>query len=273
MSPTGSGTPRRLFSVALVPQPKCAAVDVARPVGIRTDIKHPATNHLLPHADSKTFIVALGLSGAPACAEDTGCVADAKVYGNSVVQLADPIDGGYCTGKELVGCALKVNTRYVSRRNPLNYIMHCIPFVVFRVGTLIRGPGNRNFILTARHCHEMNKSPAANPLSSHVALFNYRVLCNTTRDYDLAHTFSDFLQVGSMVGRGGTWILCGSSARRKGLLACTRQGHHSCASIARVFLCCLRTSGRTLWSTSSCRIYPRSGGSHMRVSGLVCRGL
>lgn len=101
MSPTGSGTPRRLFSVALVPQPKCAAVDVAHPVGIRTDTKHPRHHPPAPHADSKTFIVALGLSGAPACAEDTGCVADAKVYGNSVVQLADPIDGGYCTGKEL----------------------------------------------------------------------------------------------------------------------------------------------------------------------------
>ena len=97
-------------------------------------------------------------------------------------------------------CALKVNTRYVSRGNPLNYTIQYIPFVGFLVGTLTRGPGNRNFILTARHCHEMNKSPAANPLSSHAALFNYRVPCNTTRDYGLAHTFSDFLQVGSMVG-------------------------------------------------------------------------
>lgn len=39
--PTGSGTPRRLFSVALVPQPKCVAVGVPRLVGIRTDAGHP----------------------------------------------------------------------------------------------------------------------------------------------------------------------------------------------------------------------------------------
>ncbi|KAK2076840.1 hypothetical protein QBZ16_005066 [Prototheca wickerhamii] len=80
------------------------------------------------------------------------------MYGNSVVQLADPVNGGYCSG------------------------------------TLIRGPDERNFILTARHCYQLNDAGAAQPLSSHVALFNYRVPCNTTSESNLTQEFPDFLQ-------------------------------------------------------------------------------
>ena len=72
------------------------------------------------------------------------------------------------------------------------------------IGTLIRGPDDRNFILTARHCYQLNDAGAAQPLSSHVALFNYRVPCNTTSESNLTQEFPDFLQVGCCMGGGGS---------------------------------------------------------------------
>ena len=61
-------------------------------------------------------------------------------------------------------------------------------------GTLIKGPNNRNFILTARHCYALETSNTAQPLSSHMALFNYRLPCNATRAGNTTKAFPDFLQ-------------------------------------------------------------------------------
>ena len=61
-------------------------------------------------------------------------------------------------------------------------------------GTLIKGPNGRNFILAARHCYALETTKAIQPLSTHVALFNYRLPCNATRAGNITKAVTDFLQ-------------------------------------------------------------------------------
>ena len=68
-------------------------------MGIRTETGCPDTPRPAYHADAKDYIVSSGIFQAPSCAEDTTCFADIEMYGNSVVQLADPVNGGYCSGE------------------------------------------------------------------------------------------------------------------------------------------------------------------------------
>ena len=97
----GYGRAGRLLPVAVLPQSECAAVWAGQAMGIRTGAGLPDTSLHPPTypTDVRNFIVGTGMFQAPSCAEDTTCFLDIEMYGNSVVQLADPVNGGYCTGE------------------------------------------------------------------------------------------------------------------------------------------------------------------------------
>ena len=97
----GYGRAGRLLPVAVLPQSECAAVGAGQAMGIRTGAGLPDTSLHPPTypTDVRNFIVGTGIFQAPSCAEDTTCFLDIEMYGNSVVQLADPVNGGYCTGE------------------------------------------------------------------------------------------------------------------------------------------------------------------------------
>ena len=57
-----------------------------------------------PLAAAEQFVILSGLFQSPACSIYSTCFEDAKAFGNSVVQLADPMNGGYCTGEASALC-------------------------------------------------------------------------------------------------------------------------------------------------------------------------
>uniref|UniRef100_A0A1D2AFF0 Peptidase S1 domain-containing protein n=2 Tax=Auxenochlorella protothecoides TaxID=3075 RepID=A0A1D2AFF0_AUXPR len=69
----------------------------------------------------------------------------------------------------------------------------------FCTGTLIKGPGDKIYILSARHCLTSFDTSFVYPWSSYGVLFNFRLPCGASRVDNITATFSDFLQGLSVV--------------------------------------------------------------------------
>ncbi|KFM22664.1 hypothetical protein F751_0460 [Auxenochlorella protothecoides] len=69
----------------------------------------------------------------------------------------------------------------------------------FCSGTLIKGPGDKVYVLSARHCIATLNVNIVYPWSSYGVLFNFRLPCGASRVDNITATFSDFLQGLSVV--------------------------------------------------------------------------
>lgn len=105
------------------------------------------------------------LFSAPSCAIDSACVPESAPLRRSVVRISQPLIGGFCTG------------------------------------TLIRGPGRRVFVLTARHCISRKLFRAAYPWSTYAINYDYHLPCNATSVADVTATYAGILTVRAPAAR------------------------------------------------------------------------
>lgn len=113
------------------------------------------------------------LFSTPSCAIDSACVPESASLRRTVVRISHPLIGGFCTG------------------------------------TLIRGPGRRVFVLTARHCMSMKLFRSAYPWSTYAINYDYHLPCNATSVADVTTTYDGILTVSALAA--SLLILAGAS--------------------------------------------------------------
>ncbi|KAL6769437.1 hypothetical protein ACKKBG_A31010 [Auxenochlorella protothecoides x Auxenochlorella symbiontica] len=91
------------------------------------------------------------------CSIDSTCVEDMEHVQKSVVQLTHGLIHNFCSG------------------------------------TLIKGPGDKIYILTARHCLVQKHQRFIYPLSSYDVIFDYKLPCNASQVDNVSATFDRFL--------------------------------------------------------------------------------
>ncbi len=62
-------------------------------------------------------------------------------------------------------------------------------------GTLIKGPGDKIYILTARHCLVQTDQRFIYPSSSYDVIFDYKLPCNASQVDNVSATFDRYLTV------------------------------------------------------------------------------
>ncbi|KAL6774623.1 hypothetical protein ACKKBG_A25715 [Auxenochlorella protothecoides x Auxenochlorella symbiontica] len=112
---------------------------------------------------SENALIVESLFSSASCNVDATCDPSSLPQQLSVVQLTHPLANNFCTG------------------------------------TLIKGPGNKIYILSARHCITTLSPAFAYPWSSFGVLFNFKLPCGASRVENITETFSDFLQGLSVV--------------------------------------------------------------------------
>ncbi|KAL6774626.1 hypothetical protein ACKKBG_A25730 [Auxenochlorella protothecoides x Auxenochlorella symbiontica] len=115
------------------------------------------------NAHSENALIVSSLFSSDDCNVDATCDTSSLPLQRSVVQLTHPLARNFCSG------------------------------------TLIKGPGDKVYVLSARHCIATFSVNFVYPWSSYGVLFNFRLPCGASRVDNITATFSDFLQGLSVV--------------------------------------------------------------------------
>lgn len=160
----------------------------------------------------------------------------------------------------------------------------------------MKGPGDKIYILSARHCLSMRGLRFVYPWSSYSVIFDYALPCNASRVSDIPSTFGRYLTVRSGLGRMAwsgrqSFAALWPATQTLGLNRGAAQARtHTCIPVHvlfsfssfehlfppllpmhRAWPSCLRTSLATSRCLSSSRTSPRSGAPSWQVSLQVLR--